>query len=123
MHAGLGGNAWAVQCFTGLVDSTAARGRTVPTAGMRRSAPTNSRMVYAEQIEIQCKTLTRRTSAPDPSRTGLTTHIPNILGKRDVGCNYSIWRGVRPASPAPNFSLANQYGGPTTALWFERQNG
>ena len=99
MHAGLGGNTWAVQCFTVLVDSTAARGRTVPTAGMRRSAPTNSLMVYAatpEQIEIQCKTLTRRTSAPDPSRTGLTTHIPNILGKRDVGCNYSISRG--PAS-------------------------
>src|ERR1700730_17224977 len=88
------GNAWAVQCFTGLVDSAAARGRTVPTAGMRRSAPTNSRMVYAaapEQIEIQCKTLTRENICTcDPSRTGLTTHILNILGKRDVGCSYSI---------------------------------
>jgi hypothetical protein len=58
MHAGLGGNTWAVQCFTVLVDSTAALGRTVPTAGMRRSAPTNSRMVYAatpEQIESSAK--------------------------------------------------------------------
>jgi hypothetical protein len=65
--AGLGGNAWTAHCLTVLVDTIGTRGRTVPTAGMRRSAPTTSRMVYAatiyaatpEEIEIQCKTLSR----------------------------------------------------------------
>src|SRR6266478_2635658 len=49
-----------------------------------------------------------RPSAPDPSRTGLTTHIPNILGKRDVGCNYSISRRVRDSKNQRNVAEADR---------------